>query len=79
MSEQPGVTVPRQDRRRVPAAGADLEREVARTAELVLRLTALAERYAVHPGSGERVALLRATAALGRRALLELAAEPART
>lgn len=54
----------------------DLEDEVARTAELVLRLTALAERYALRTGSSERVALLRTAAELGRRALLDLAAEP---
>lgn len=67
--------VPRQVRRRLPHD--EVEREVARTAELVLRLTALADRYATHPESGERVVLLRGTADLARRALLELAGEPA--
>lgn len=78
MAPQPPVVVPRQQRRSSrPARSLDaVEREVARTAELVLRLTALADRYAQHPTSAERVALLRSTAALGRRALLEIVAEP---
>ena len=69
--------VPRQQRRG-PLDGSleAVEREVARTAELVLRLTALADRYATHPASAERVALMRATASLGRQALAEIAAEP---
>lgn len=71
------VVVPRQQRR---AGSADplaaVEREVARTAGLVLSLTALADRYATRPGSAERVDLMRVTAALGRQALVELAAEP---
>ena len=75
MTEQLPPSVPRQLRWRVPLA--DVEGEVARTADLVLRLTALADRYATHSDNGERVALLRATAAQARRALLDLAAEPA--
>jgi hypothetical protein len=75
MTEHLPRVVPRQVRRRLPHD--EVEREVARTAELVLRLTALADRYDTHPASRERVVLLRATAALARRALLELAAEPA--
>ena len=68
------VLVPRQQRRDDPLAR--VEREVARTAELVLRLTALADRYAHHAASAERVALMRATVQEGRRVLEEIAAEP---
>lgn len=55
----------------------DVEGEVARTAGLVLHLTALAERYARHAGSAQRVELMLAAADLGRRSLVELADEPA--
>lgn len=73
----PPPAVPRQLRRGGRPDVLDaVEREVARTAELVLRLTALADRYAAHPASAERVALMRATASLGRRALADIAAEP---
>ena len=70
--------VPRQQRRSGPLDSSldAVEREVARTAELVLRLTALADRYAARPASAERVVLMRATASLGRKALREIAAEP---
>lgn len=62
--------------RRARQALDDDEREVARTADLVLHLTSLAERYDSRSGSAERVALLRATASVARRALVQLAAEP---
>ncbi|MCW2679652.1 MAG: hypothetical protein JWM62_1053 [Frankiales bacterium] len=71
--QTPGL-VPHQTRRSIPLD--DVEREVARTAELVLRLTALADRYAGRPESAERVALMRSTASLGREALVQIAAEP---
>lgn len=78
MAPHTPVVVPRQQRRGDRPDGTldEVEREVARTAELVLRLTALADRYAAHPASAERVALMRATASMGRRALAEIAAEP---
>ena len=78
MAPRTPVVVPRQLRRPGPMDSSldRVEREVARTAELVLRLTALADRYAMQPASAERVALMRATAAMGRRALVEIAAEP---
>lgn len=69
------VLVPRQQRRAGDPVDA-VEREVARTADLVLRLTALAERYAARPDSADRVALMKATASMGRRSLVDLAAEP---
>lgn len=78
MAPHTPVVVPRQQRRgsRLDTTLDAAEREVARTAELVLRLTALADRYDAHPDSTERVALMRATASLGQQALLDIAAEP---
>jgi hypothetical protein len=64
--------VPRQGRRSGPDD--DVEREVARTAELVLQLTALADRYEAARLSRDRVALMRATVLRGQRALADLAA-----
>lgn len=66
------LVVPRQARR-TPAVD-ELEREVARTAELILRLTGLADRYEAAALSGERVALMRQTVLQGQRALAALAA-----
>lgn len=78
MAPHTPVAVPHQPRRGdaldLPVTA--VEREVTRTAELVLRLTALADRYADQPASAERVALIRATAALGCKALEDIAAEP---
>ena len=68
------VFVPRQQRRDDPLAR--VEHEVARTAELVLRLTALADRYAHHSANADRVALLRATVMEACRVLEEIATEP---
>ena len=50
----------------------DLERAVARTADLVLKLAALAERYEATASSAERVAALREAIKRGRDALVTL-------
>lgn len=64
----------------------DLERAVARTADLVLKLAALAERYESSAASAERVAALREAVRRGHDALVALGSgagaarpEPART
>lgn len=72
MSPDTPVVLPRQQRRSAPVD--DLEREVARTAELVLRLTALADRYESAALSGERVRVMRQAVLRGQRALAALAA-----
>ena len=46
---------------------------VARTADLVLKLAALAERYESRTGSADRVAAMRDVVSRGRRQLAELA------
>lgn len=66
------LTVPRQ--RRLPAPLDELERTVARTADLVLKLAALADRYERVGAAADRVDRLRDTAERGRRSLLDLAA-----
>lgn len=71
----PHDLVPRQTRR--PARLDDVEQEVARTADLVLKLTALADRYDGASDSARRVRVLRETADRGRRALVQLAAHEA--
>lgn len=50
----------------------DLERAVARTADLVLKLAALAERYETSAASAERVAALREAVRRGHDALVAL-------
>lgn len=59
----------------VPQQGrpADVEQEVSRTADLVLKLAALAERYEAGGGSAERVAMLGEAVRRGRRQLADLA------
>jgi hypothetical protein len=52
-----------------------VERAVARTADLVLKLTALADRYELGSASRERITAMRDAAARGRVALLGLVAE----
>ena len=51
----------------------DVERDVARTADLVLKLASLAERYESGAGSAERVAAMKEAVARGRRRLAALA------
>lgn len=50
----------------------DTERMVARTADLVLKLASLAERYETSAASAERVAALRKAVRLGRDSLVAL-------
>lgn len=50
----------------------DLERAVARTADLVLKLAALADRYETSAASAERIAALRDAVRRGRDALVAL-------
>ncbi len=69
--------VPRQARRLAAPLDAG-EQDVARTADLVLKLTALADRYEGGAGSPDRVALMLHTARRAREALLALAAENVR-
>ena len=69
MTKNTRVHVPRQLSRR----GGDLdelERAVARTADLVLKLTSLADRYELEARSAERVATMREAAQRGRRVLV---------
>jgi hypothetical protein len=66
------VTVPRQERRTAPLD--DVEQEVARTCELVLRLASLADRYEAAALGRDRVALMRETVLQGQQALAALAA-----
>ena len=75
MAPHDPVVVPPQQRRRNPPEPslAHVEREVARTAELVLRLTALADRYEAEALSDERVALMRETVLRGQQALADIA------
>lgn len=58
---------------RVDDAVADVEQAAARNADLVLKLTALADRYEHGDVPPERVALLRETADRARRVLADLA------
>ncbi len=67
------LAVPRQQRRSAPLD--DLEQEVARTAELVLRLTALADRYEAAALDRDRIALMRDAVLRGQRALGDIARE----
>ena len=55
------------------ASPQDLERDVARTADLVLKLSALVERYESTADSAERVAAMREVMRRGRRQLAALA------
>lgn len=71
MSPHSPAAVPRQDRR--TTAYDDLEREVARTAELVLRLTALADRYEARALGREQVALIRGTVLRAQQAIVRAA------
>jgi hypothetical protein len=73
MAPRTRVVVPRQGRG--PTTLDELERAVASTADLVLKLTALAERYELGSGSRERVTALREVASRGRTALLRLVTE----
>lgn len=50
----------------------DLERAVARTADLVLKLASLAERYETSAASVERVAALREAVRRGRDSLVAM-------
>lgn len=50
----------------------DIERMVARTADLVLKLAALAERYETSAASAERIAALRDAVRRGRDSLVAL-------
>lgn len=50
----------------------DLERAVARTADLVLKLASLAERYETSAASAERIAALRDAVRRGRDSLVAL-------
>ena len=50
----------------------DLERAVARTADLVLKLASLAERYEATASSAERVAVLREAMSRGQASLVAL-------
>lgn len=50
----------------------DLERAVARTADLVLKLAALAERYEASGAGADRIAALRAAVRKGRDSLVTL-------
>lgn len=71
MTRPTRLDVPRQGR--LPAPLDEVERAVARTADLVLKLSALAERYERLGAAAERVLSLRGTVERGRRALLDLA------
>jgi hypothetical protein len=73
MTNNPRLHVPRQGRPPDPLD--ELERAVARTADLVLKLSTLADRYDRGDGSAERVVRLRDAVRRGRDALLALAAE----
>jgi hypothetical protein len=79
MTNNPRLHVPRQGRPPDPLD--ELERAVARTADLVLKLSTLADRYDRYDrydrgdGSAERVVRLRDAVRRGRDALLALAAE----
>ena len=65
------MVVPSQGRS--PAALDEVEQAVARTADLVLKLTALAERYEGGQASAARVQRMREAADAGRQALDRLA------
>lgn len=73
MTKDPRLLVPRQGRPPNPLD--ELERAVARTADLVLKLSSLADRYDRGDGTAERVQQLRNAVRRGRDALLALAAE----
>lgn len=51
----------------------DVEHEVARTADLVLKLAALADRYESARADPQRVARMRAAVERGRQALVDVA------
>lgn len=51
----------------------EVERDVARTADLVLKLAALADRYEAGSASAERVAAMQEVVRRGRRRLAALA------
>ena len=71
MTQQTSDLVPRQSRRHCDDL-TGVENEVARTADLVLKLTALADRYDGGDTTADRVRLLRETAARGCQALADL-------
>ena len=69
MTSNSRVHVPRQLRRGTEEID-EVERAVARTADLVLKLTALADRYEPDARNAERVAAMREAVQRGRRSLV---------